>query len=1200
MAVHVSARLAWHMDGWNGMICKDPANNTYCCGSHSYPGTMISDGKNPETEAKYKGLCCFKIDITPPCIYSINAFGPKELVAYADPPKFFRDKTEQLKWSLPPATVCIWPYEEMYTEEMLNIQKEQGKYNNDARRENAVEYFSKIEPGKSLIFYYANYSNPFNEEEQKRYVVVGISRIKNIGEELFYRNCSQKTIERYGGGFVWQRNVTSLYPEEGIRLPYHLYLDCPEIIDKFLFIPDNARNFKYGTREISDDDALDLVERFLEIANILKEEKDKSENWPVRIQWLQSLIAELWNNRGLYPGMPKVLDYLRFSEGITYFKKQALKGKEELAKNQLFDFLNDHTSNIPGLTLAATEEKKIKRQWQLTDDDEQKLLIDMLPRFDLSVEQIEKILSEKRSQHGIYRNLNDIYDNPYIISEEFIGDNPDDIIPFQKIDHGVFPSPSLGDNHLYDQNDWRRLRALCVERLKKDGKNTFTSASQIIHDINQKLSYMPEWKRHQFTEKYFKADVQEHSEALTFREYENTKFIYLKHVYEDERIIENQIRSLANRPYITFKSPVTQNHWHGFLYNPNSALAKANPTEYNNAIQGQVKVCQSIFTKPVCVVSGTAGTGKTTVIKALIQAIEKAHGTGTSFKLLAPTGKAADQIREATQKSAETIHSFISYHGWLNENRTFKRKDGRREEGFTTYIIDEASMIDLDLLATLFKAINWASVQRLIFIGDPNQLPPIGRGKVFADIIDWLQKNQPECVGVLETNIRQMENRLNDKGTGILDLASLYIRSKNIENKDEVKRINAELMLKRVQEGGDIDKDLRIVYWNKPEELHELLINTMIHDMETDTNQKFNPDRPFDLWRAAFSVGDYQRRPEYSQVLSPYRSEQFGTDFLNLLIQEQSNHRMLNRGDLGGITYFDKVIQIVNKQKSHALRAYNTVTRKNEPVDVFNGEIGFTDPDLRDKKKNEQGIIPWTQGWFNIKRFQVIFSRKPEYHIFMNSKGIVEENIELAYAISVHKSQGSEFDRVYFIVPKHKKALLSPEMFYTGITRASKHCTLFIEEDISPLLTLMRPENSHLININSSLFDLNPIPDALVHRRDWYIEGRIQQTLADIMVRSKSEVIISNMLFERDIPFQYELPLFADDGTFYLPDFTITWAGEKWYWEHLGLLENDEYKNHWETKKAWYDQNFPGRLLITKESGNLSKDAEQILIRYFS
>ena len=101
------------------------------------------------------------------------------------------------------------------------------------------------------------------------------------------------------------------------------------------------------------------------------------------------------------------------------------------------------------------------------------------------------------------------------------------------------------------------------------------------------------------------------------------------------------------------------------------------------------------------------------------------------------------------------------------------------------------------------------------------------------------------------------------------------------------------------------------------------------------------------------------------------------------------------------------------------------------------------------------------------------------------------------------------------------------------------------------------------------------------------------------MVRSKSEVIIANMLAERDIPFRYEVPLFASDGTFYLPDFTIKARGEEWYWEHLGRLDLDEYRNHWETKKAWYDRFFPGHLVVTQESGNLSHDADSLIRQHF-
>src|SRR5205814_6242934 len=138
----------------------------------------------------------------------------------------------------------------------------------------------------------------------------------------------------------------------------------------------------------------------------------------------------------------------------------------------------------------------------------------------------------------------------------------------------------------------------------------------------------------------------------------------------------------------------------------------------------------------------------------------------------------------------------------------------------------------------------------------------------------------------------------------------------------------------------------------------------------------------------------------------------------------------------------------------------------NEKIEVYNGEIGFAEPHLFDCKG-----WAWKRTGFRIGRFQAVFARRPDFRIEFKSAASVEDNLELAYAISVHKAQGSDFERVYFVVPKQKAALLSPELFYTGITRATRHCTIFIEEDVSPLLRIHRPEASHLVGINCSLFE---------------------------------------------------------------------------------------------------------------------------------
>ena len=639
-----------------------------------------------------------------------------------------------------------------------------------------------------------------------------MSRVKKVGEIMYYENCSPRTLQYYGG-FVWQCNLTSHYLDQGFRIPYHLYQSNPEILNKLLFIPGNLRNFKYASRLISDDDALELVERFLEIATRLNDMGDTSENWLARIGWLHSLIGELWKSRGLYPGLAKVFDYLQFGEATQLLKEQTDVGAERKVKDELFRYLEDGATFLEGLLLTEERRRIILRQWQLKTDDEKRLLRDILPRFDLPVEQIRNILSSDRAAYSIEASLQNIADNPYILSEQYFGNKPDDDVSFNKIDHGVFPSPELGGDFIANKDDWRRLRALCVERLKREVHDTFVVASQVIHDVNHRLSYQPLWKQHQYNERYFEIDQEPLSNALTVRVEDGQKYLYLKNIYEDERTIEKQIRSLANRPDISFKMPLTEGHWRSFLQQTSSPLSMHNQKQYEEAIQGQVEVCQKNFVRPICVLSGAAGTGKTTIIRAVIDGIRRAHGEGTTFQLLAPTGKAADRLREATGKPAATMHSFLTQHKWLNENTSFKRSGGRKEAYFKTYIIDEASMLDLELVAAFFRSINWASVQRLILVGDPNQLPPIERGRVFADIIDWLQEHNPESVGLLTTNIRQMENRLKGEGTSILDLASLYVRTKQATEKDEEIKFNAESILRRIHEGGNIDKDLRIVYW---------------------------------------------------------------------------------------------------------------------------------------------------------------------------------------------------------------------------------------------------------------------------------------------------------------------------------------------------------------------------------------------------
>ncbi|MGD9567047.1 MAG: AAA family ATPase [Sedimentibacter sp.] len=1199
MALHMSLRLAWHDNGWNGHVCNNPQANGYCIGKHSYPGDAIGNTRDLDYECKHCGDDCSTLDKPVACSLSVNAFGNTHVTALVDPPEWWNNEAEVAEVHMEPCTACTWCYEEMYTDGVLNQSNSPVKYDNNKRLDNAKKYFSDFEEGKSLVFYYAGYSNPFSEEGEDNYIIVGLSRIKKIHDFMFYNGVSEHVKENYANGIVWQKPITSCYPDQGLRIPYEKYIDNEAILNRIVFKPENRRPFKYGTRAVSNDDAINIVWRFIEIVDVLIEVGDTTENWEYRKEWLNSLLSELWINRGPYPGLPSVFSILGLEKVISEYLKHADIQLSKKIYEETKELLLDNGTKIGSVVFNERDLKSIKRRFELRDENEQKLLLDIMPRFDITKEQIEAILSDDREKVSIRSTIEEILSNPYIIFEQYVGYDADDIIPFYKIDNGILPSPEVGLETLLDADSAERLRAFCVDELNHIAAHSFGKAETILGNINNRISRMKDWRQHVFKMQNFKVDYDILSKAIFIKEHENNKYIYLKNVYDDERVIEDTFTSLARKPDITLKSPISIKLFKEELIQKDSELLRVATERYEEILNSQAETCMKIFNKPIVVLSGAAGTGKTTVIKALINNIERVHGIGTGFLLMAPTGKATERIKRQTGKKSTTIHSFLAKNGWINDNFTLKRHGGMKQSDINTIIIDECSMIDLNLFATLIRAINWNSVQRLILVGDPNQLPPIGRGKVFSDTIEWLRKDFPDNIGVLTENIRQLVNKVQSVGTGILELAQIFIQEEQ-NNKEKIETGKEELF-QRIQVSGEIDKDLDVYYWKDQSELETMVKNVLIKDMESITGQACEDGNEWKLWNTALKDENDTVQPERIQVVSPYRGEFYGTDEINRYMQKVFNSKWYKRVSIDGISLFDKVIQYRNRPQSDMAYAYNLSAKKTERYDIYNGEIGMVKVHGFDSKKIN--FLNW------IEKFQVVFSGKNREGLWYNygkslgkdDKGryIPEQkpidNLELAYAISVHKSQGSEFDYVYLIVPKRDSHLLSMELLYTAITRAQKHLTMFIQDDIGTLVNLSRIEKSGIRRINSSVFEFNPLPEEFLYFNNWYSAGKTLATLTKYLVRSKSEVIIANLLFSKEIPFTYEEPLYAKDGTMYLPDFTVTFRGEKYYWEHVGMLNKEDYRKHWEEKENWYNINFPGRLLTTFESDTLTLDAKKII-----
>ncbi|KAB2733779.1 hypothetical protein [Brucella intermedia] len=172
----------------------------------------------------------------------------------------------------------------MYGEEVYT----DGRLDNNKRRVGADEFFAELEENESLIFYYANHSNPFTDENDPKYVIVGVSRVKQIGKPLFYSNPSDYVRQNYADGMIWARNVTSHYPYEGFRIPYHAYRHRPEILDRLLVTPENPASCKYGARHLTDDVTIGMLEQMLDVIARLKEVGDTNEDWDARAKWVQA------------------------------------------------------------------------------------------------------------------------------------------------------------------------------------------------------------------------------------------------------------------------------------------------------------------------------------------------------------------------------------------------------------------------------------------------------------------------------------------------------------------------------------------------------------------------------------------------------------------------------------------------------------------------------------------------------------------------------------------------------------------------------------------------------------------------------------------------------------------------------------------------------------------------------------------------
>ena len=373
----------------------------------------------------------------------------------------------------------------------------------------------------------------------------------------------------------------------------------------------------------------------------------------------------------------------------------------------------------------------------------------------------------------------------------------------------------------------------------------------------------------------------------------------------------------------------------------------------------------SAFQNGIEIITGGPGTGKTTIIKCIIEIFETC---GLKVLLGAPTGRAAKRMSESTGKEATTIHRMLDMGVFEKEESVFVTNAEEHSLEADVVIIDEASMIDITLMNALLKSIKVGT--RLIIVGDVDQLPSVGAGNVLNDFIE---SGFTKVVRLKEI-FRQGKE-------------SMIVVNAHKINKGEMPKLN--------------EKDTDFFFIRN--DIQEGILNTII-DLINTRLPKFNSN-----WDKLKSI----------QVLVPMKKGVLGVTNLNERIQNVLNPKApyKKEKEFRSMVFRegDKVMQIKN---NYSLKWTRIAGKgEHEGLGVFNGDMGFIENiDLEGKKLS---II------FDDER-RVIYD-------FMYL-----DELDLAYAITIHKSQGSEFPVV--IIPAYMGAplLMNRNLLYTGITRAKE------------------------------------------------------------------------------------------------------------------------------------------------------------------
>ena len=619
---------------------------------------------------------------------------------------------------------------------------------------------------------------------------------------------------------------------------------------------------------------------------------------------------------------------------IEFLSSDLFPGIGEKLATQIVDILGEQA-----LEIILNEPANLNKIPKLTQKKKE-TLIKNLNKYEqshkiiVSLSELGFSMKDSLSIYNIYKEntLDKIKSNIYSLIEEI------EDISFQKIDEIALKLD-------YKLDDDKRIKAAIIYIMKimiyKNG-DTYLFIEEIYNT----------------TIKYLKLNIdidtfKLYLEQLSLRDYiyiDDDKY-YLIDIWNSEQYIVKKLKKLNDIEEDNIKLD-------GYL----EQLEVRNGIKYNTK---QKEAITSSINKNITIITGGPGTGKTTIIKAIVDIYQELHMYSyeeltNNIALLAPTGRAAKRMSESCMLPASTIHRFLK---WNKDNNEFAINEFNKDNS-KLIIVDEVSMIDIPLFDSLLKGTR--SDIKLVLVGDYNQLPSVGPGELLKDLID----SDMIPIVYLDLLYRQDENSyINKLASEIKDnnLSPNFLDTRSDYTFLECSSLSIKQNLKNI-----VEKIVEKGYNYRQVQLLAPLYKgeNGIDSLNKELQSIFNPK------------DDYKREIVYADII--FREN-------------------------------DKILQLVNMPDEN----------------VFNGDIGVIKYIINkeNSKSGKDEIYVDYDG--NVVKY--------------NSKDF--NKITHGYIISIHKSQGSEFDIVIMPISRSYNKMLYKKLVYTGVTRAKKKLILLGEVD---------------------------------------------------------------------------------------------------------------------------------------------------------